>query len=963
MNFTPAKLNMTPGSCRPDAMDYGLHTLVVKDREGIDIVDIVAIHGLNGHYENTWTTKRGDGTPVNWLRDLLPKKIRNARIMSFSYNSRVQLSKSASDIYVFADQLLEQLLAARNSPREKARPIVFICHSLGGIVFKQVLNKAHEKDRYSSTILSRVAGVAFFGTPHRGSGLAHWGGILSSILKACSLATSTNSQLTKDLERNSKVLENISRSFTDRGKKLKIFSFYETEKMDLMNCKVVEIESATLGWPDETCIAIDGNHRSMCWFTKEDELRFNPVWASINQMVSQARSFEWGEIFWTPGDILLSLHTSDYKAHKERNPTAVRGTCTWIFNHAKYWSWLAETDSSLLWISADAGCGKSVLASFLVDHHKHKSAGDSNICYFFFKTDSNEQQYASYGLSALLHQLYKSQPQLIQNAQNLLRERGQDLKNMATLWKLITDSTEDLQARPTICFIDGLDECEENTRKLLVNLISKYFTMPTEEKSEKKGAWKKLKLLVTSRPDNSIKNALDRQKAALEARDKDQSEKRAVRKPCFAMMRLRGEDETEVISNDIELVIKDAMEELEVRELPIDLLEDMERELISRADRTFLWVTLIIQLFRERVAEGASRRELDTILRSRSVDAIYAVLLNSNANHLKARKMLSIILAALEPLTVEELSIALAVRPDHQTFEQSKQPRRPSRRTFDHVEWELAYPFENHIKGVCGHFVRIIHQKVYLVHQTAREFLLDQASLREFDGPITTDGTGEGMMWRFDDDTTEDSPDLYLQEYFTDDANTVVEGPRSAWQHTFSLIDAHAVLLEICVTYLYLLGKRSRMPESVIGEPSPKTSAFLRYATTSWTRHFRRVCDKIPPRDLPYYQRLCHPQFPGFQRWLSASGMSITKLVGASDDELQDHLVQKLGLEPGNNGFGREAPDLDITMGNLLNNNQLRVLSSNPAASENFYFPMKADDTGFVSLDFDLARKMFGAKK
>lgn len=62
--------------------------------------------------------------------------------------------------------------------------------------------------------------------------------MFSSILKAGSLATSTNSRLTKDLERKSRVLENISRSFTDRGKKLKIFSFYETEKMDLMNCKV-----------------------------------------------------------------------------------------------------------------------------------------------------------------------------------------------------------------------------------------------------------------------------------------------------------------------------------------------------------------------------------------------------------------------------------------------------------------------------------------------------------------------------------------------------------------------------------------------------------------------------------------------------------------------------------------------------------------------------------------------------
>lgn len=134
-------------------MEYGLHTLVKKDPGAEGIVDIVAIHGLNGHYENTWTTKKGDGTPVNWLRDLLPKQIQDARIMSFSYNSRVQFSKSTSDIFVFADELLEQLLAVRSTSREKARRMIFICHSLGGIVFKQVSLVIVSRTTLSLTLL------------------------------------------------------------------------------------------------------------------------------------------------------------------------------------------------------------------------------------------------------------------------------------------------------------------------------------------------------------------------------------------------------------------------------------------------------------------------------------------------------------------------------------------------------------------------------------------------------------------------------------------------------------------------------------------------------------------------------------------------------------------------------------------------------------------------------------------
>ncbi|OCL02322.1 hypothetical protein AOQ84DRAFT_357452 [Glonium stellatum] len=47
--------------------------------EGIDpIVDIIAVHGLNGHRDKTWTAGNG----VNWLRDLLPQDLPNARIMA-----------------------------------------------------------------------------------------------------------------------------------------------------------------------------------------------------------------------------------------------------------------------------------------------------------------------------------------------------------------------------------------------------------------------------------------------------------------------------------------------------------------------------------------------------------------------------------------------------------------------------------------------------------------------------------------------------------------------------------------------------------------------------------------------------------------------------------------------------------------------------------------------------------------
>jgi alpha-beta hydrolase superfamily lysophospholipase len=130
---TAAKTEATGGP------EYGtLHPLFNRASTARDITDIIAVHGLNGHYEKTWTE---GSSQYNWLRDSLSQadwSLQRTRVLSFSYNSKIKKSKSTADIYDFADQLLESLLLARQQEEEQLRPIIFVCHSLGGIVFKQV---------------------------------------------------------------------------------------------------------------------------------------------------------------------------------------------------------------------------------------------------------------------------------------------------------------------------------------------------------------------------------------------------------------------------------------------------------------------------------------------------------------------------------------------------------------------------------------------------------------------------------------------------------------------------------------------------------------------------------------------------------------------------------------------------------------------------------------------------------
>ena len=76
-----------------------------------------------------------------------------------------------------------------------------------------------------------------------------------------------------------------------------------------------------------------------------------------------------------------SNQDATYEWYKDRVEDRVEGTCEWFLQHPHFQEWLQKISGPLL-VSADPGCGKSVLAKYLVDHVLRKSA---TVCYFFFK--------------------------------------------------------------------------------------------------------------------------------------------------------------------------------------------------------------------------------------------------------------------------------------------------------------------------------------------------------------------------------------------------------------------------------------------------------------------------------------------------------------------------------------------------------------------------------------------------
>ncbi|GLA31285.1 hypothetical protein AnigIFM63326_009957 [Aspergillus niger] len=245
-------------------------------------IDIIAVHGLNpkskkNHAEKTW-----ESNGKLWLRDFLPKQLPRARIFLFSYNSKVAIQSSAAGVREQAHVLLDRLRLERENC--EYRPLLFIAHSLGGIVVKEALVQAKLSTTYGS-ICTSTFGIAFFGTPHRGTHLARVGGVAAKFVRAI-LGTASNTLL-KALSKGSLYALELSANFDKLLENYKYLSFYETLPFKSIGI-VVEKESAVLGLPDsrEKAVALNADHEEICRFHCDKDDRYQYVSSLIVELAN-----------------------------------------------------------------------------------------------------------------------------------------------------------------------------------------------------------------------------------------------------------------------------------------------------------------------------------------------------------------------------------------------------------------------------------------------------------------------------------------------------------------------------------------------------------------------------------------------------------------------------------------------------------------------------------------------------
>ncbi|CAN9179693.1 unnamed protein product [Alternaria alternata] len=189
----------------------------------------------------------------------------------------------------------------------------------------------------------------------------------------------------------------------------------------------------------------------------------------------------------------------------------------------------------------------------------------------------------------------------------------------------------------------------------------------------------------------------------------------------------------DVIYQEINLVIRARVAELGKNlKLPETTKQELEEKLLRMKHRTYLWLYLAIQGIETVYADSLRPEEESIDSLPSSVEHAYVKILERvrPEQEESAKKILQIVVGARRPLTTRELANALEV-----TME-------PDR-------------LKEKIRRLCGLFIFFNDSKAYLIHQTAKEFLV---------------------------------------------GSSITGNPR--WKHCFSPTETERLMAQICISYL-----------------------------------------------------------------------------------------------------------------------------------------------------------------
>ncbi|KAI0898840.1 hypothetical protein F4806DRAFT_455761 [Annulohypoxylon nitens] len=491
--------NQLSVSTRPSSSGnviYGLRELHVPDNA---VVDIIFLHGLTGRADTTFIH---EGTGTFWPRDLLPKDIENARILTFGYDADVvHLFKPAgrNSLSNHARNLLNDLVAKRyDTASQGSRKIIFVAHSLGGLVVKRAMALSENlNDPDLNQIEKHTVGILFLGTPHRGSDLAPLAKALSNIVQA------SGKGIINVLEKDSAVLADLEDSFTqwyDRNRaRCELCCFFEELESRGIGI-VVKPESAIIaGRPHGS---IHASHSGMVKFPDSGDAGYMRVCGFLKRWVQHRGMDKENSI------VALHIHMDNiglaqkgdldaFTIPKEANeicllPT-MKQTVEWFIQSLEFQTWVKGKHHALLWLHGSAGMGKTTIMSRVMSDLPRQLEYAQKWDLATISCSKIQSENAI--LASLIDQLVSKNKRRAHSTDTILESLEDPVSEAdlpSHLWRLLEAVVKGASGCETIFLLDDIDRLENDALPTFIKRL-----LELEKNATTSGAM--IRVLVSSR--------------------------------------------------------------------------------------------------------------------------------------------------------------------------------------------------------------------------------------------------------------------------------------------------------------------------------------------------------------------------------------------------------------------------------------------------------------------------------
>ncbi|KAM4694685.1 protein SERAC1 [Discoglossus pictus] len=273
----------------------GVYVLHPQHRSNQPVkADVLFVHGLLGAAFKTWrqqdrdqpldeNTAQDEDYTECWPKAWLATDCPALRIISVEYDTHLSdwkakcpVDNHRKSMAYRSNELLTKLKAAGVGER----PIIWVSHSMGGLLVKKMLIKASQ-DQNMHNFVKNTKGIVFYSVPHHGSQLAEYS-VSARLLLFPSVEV-------KELSKDSPALKELNDTFLQlaKEKNVKVLSFAETlptQVGSMVKLHVVPVESSCLGIGD--LIPVEVNHLSICKPNNKDSFIYKRTLKFIRDVLA-----------------------------------------------------------------------------------------------------------------------------------------------------------------------------------------------------------------------------------------------------------------------------------------------------------------------------------------------------------------------------------------------------------------------------------------------------------------------------------------------------------------------------------------------------------------------------------------------------------------------------------------------------------------------------------------------------